>query len=155
MLSWCLRSISYFDQCWKQLHCFCGNWDTFFQDFLLNRKFKRAAFIEIYIFCSSIHITVKFDLVNLSLLNKNNEKFQAPKWSLKKIKFNWTNFVFIKIIITTKNEPHGHLDINILLFVWCVCERTSPFYCTPCKGQRESTNGHVKLNYDLVQETLT
>jgi len=43
----------------------------FFQDSLMNRKFKRTAFIEIELFCNIINVyTVTFDKLNASLLKK-------------------------------------------------------------------------------------
>ncbi len=49
----------------------CRNHNIFFQDSLINRNFKRTAFLEIELFCDIVNVfTVTFHLSNVSLLNK-------------------------------------------------------------------------------------
>ncbi len=55
MLIFCSRNISDYYQCWK-LNILV---DTFsIQDSLMNRKFKRAPFVLIYIFCNNIKVII-------------------------------------------------------------------------------------------------
>ncbi len=53
---------------------FCGTRDLFFQDSLMNMKFKRTALLETETFCNFINaftVTFFFEKCNVSLLNKS------------------------------------------------------------------------------------
>ncbi len=53
------------------LNICCVNRDAFFKDSLMNRKFKRTAFIWNNCFVTLQHFNVTFDQFNTSLLNKS------------------------------------------------------------------------------------
>ncbi len=63
ILMFCSRNISDYYQCWKQSCCTIFLLHFIFHDSLMNRKFKRTAFI-----CTIINVT--FDQFNAFLLNK-------------------------------------------------------------------------------------
>ncbi len=73
MLIFCSRNISDYYQCWK-LNILV---DTFsIQDSLMNRKFKRAPFVLIYIFCNNIKVIIAaFGQLCASSLNSSIHLF--------------------------------------------------------------------------------
>ncbi len=95
---------------------FCGNPDIyiFFQDFLINRKFKRTAFIwnrSLLYYYKSLYKSVTFGQFKASLLNKIINFLQINKWI-----WIWNKNLFLFFIF----RRHTSILLLFLLFTACM-----------------------------------
>ncbi len=105
MLIFCSRNISDYYQCWK-LNILV---DTFsIQDSLMNRKFKRAPFVLIYIFCNNIKVIIAaFGQLCASSLNSSIHFFffiLPSEYFICTSSLNLGNYIALWVLSATNNS---------------------------------------------------